>query len=132
MLRARTLFASLAAAASLASPAVADELVVNGGFESPALEPGSWDVFGEIRGWHTASGPGIEIQNRVAGEPASGDQHVELDSHASSAMYQILDTVPGATYLVTYRVSARPGTDAADNRLEVLWNGAVIDRFAAD
>ncbi|HVV84652.1 MAG TPA: hypothetical protein VHE35_16415 [Kofleriaceae bacterium] len=108
------------------------ELVVNGSFESPALADGSWSVFADIAGWHTSSGPGIEIQRGVAGAPYAGAQHVELDSDASSSMYQVLPTVPGATYLVTYRVSPRPGVDADDNALEVRWDGALVDRYASD
>lgn len=108
------------------------ELIVNGGFEAPYLAAGSWDVFDAVAGWQTSSGPGIEIQHGVAGAPFAGGQHVELDSHGSSAMFQVLPTIPGATYLVTYRASPRPGTAADDNALEVRWNGAPIDRYLAD
>lgn len=107
------------------------ELVVNGGFEAPALDDGSWDVFGAIPGWRTARGPGIELQRGAAGAPAEGAQLVELDSHAGSSMYQILATRQGATYRLSYRVSARPGTSPEDNQLEVRWNGVVVDRFVA-
>ncbi len=106
-------------------------LIVNGGFELPALADGTWDVFPEIRGWRTAAGPGIEIQRGVAGAPLDGAQHVELDSHASAAMYQILDTQPDHRYLITYWVSPRPGTDPDDNRLALAWDDDVIDRYAA-
>ena len=109
-----------------------DELVIDGDFESPRLAPGTWNVFDAIAGWQTSRGPGIEIQHGVAGAPFAGNQHVELDSHASSAMFQMLPTAPGATYLVTYRVSPRPGVAADDNQLEVRWDGAVIDRYVAD
>ena len=107
------------------------ELVVNGSFESPALSAGGWDVFPTIAGWRTARGPGIEIQRSAAGAPAVGKQLVELDSHASSSMYQILATRQGARYRLTYRVSPRPGTAPEDNQLEVRWNGVVVDRFVA-
>lgn len=113
-------------------PRAKGEVVVNGGFEAPALAPGSWDVFGRVAGWMRSSGPGIEIQHGVAGAPFEGGQHVELDSHASSSMFQWLPTTPGATYLVTYRVSPRPGIAAEDNALEVSWDGDVIDRYVSD
>jgi len=114
-----------------ASPRRPIELVVNGGFEAIQLASGSWDVFDAVPGWRTARGPGIEIQHGVAGAPFEGAQHVELDSHASSAMYQMLPTAQGATYLVTYRVSPRPGTAPDDNQLEVRWGGRVIDTYVA-
>ena len=114
------------------APSPSGELVINGGFESPALAPGSWDVFGRVPGWMRSSGPGIEIQHGVAGAPFAGNQHVELDSHGASSMFQWLKTQPGATYLVTYRVSPRPGIAAEDNALEVSWDGDVIDRYVSD
>jgi hypothetical protein len=114
--------------------ATADEvrppnLIVNGGFELPALDDGTWNVFQEIRGWQTAAGPGIEIQRGVAGSPLTGAQHVELDSHASSAMFQILDTEPGHRYMLRYWASPRPGTTADNNRLVVRWDDDIVDRF---
>src|SRR5436190_23899338 len=91
------LFAALGAAAlfSLGGPtAAAANIVVNGGFEDPALPTDWWDVFGSIPGWTTAFGPGIEIQNLNWGLPYEGNQLVELDSYASTGIYQDLTTVP--------------------------------------
>jgi hypothetical protein len=106
------------------------ELIVNGGFESPALAPGSWNVFQNIEGWKTSFGPGVEVQNRVAGEPFAGAQHIELDSHASSGIYQDVSTEQGVSYRLTFAFSDRPGTILDDNLLLVVWNGKVIDEIA--
>jgi hypothetical protein len=103
------------------------DLIVNGSFEAPAIGDGSWATVRDLPGWRTVGGPGIEIQRHVAGEPADGDQHVELDSDGPSAMVQDLATEPGARYRLRFRVAARPGTHPDDNRLEVRWNGAVVD-----
>src|SRR5947209_8627132 len=66
----------------------ATNLVVNGGFEQPPVPFGTVGFFQSIPGWSLSSGPDIEVQNHVAGAgvPAEGDQFVELDSHASSAI----------------------------------------------
>ena len=63
-----------------------DNLVVNGSFEEPAIS--GWGVFNSIPGWTKLSYYGIEVQNRVAGSPYDGNQHVEMDSYGSSAMRQ--------------------------------------------
>jgi len=98
--------------------------IVNGSFEQPALPPNSWNVFPSIPGWSLSFGPGIEVQNNYAGSPADGTQFVELDSHASSGIYQDLSTVPGVTYTLSFQFSARPGV--ADNVLEVRWGSSTL------
>ncbi len=81
------------------------DLVVNGGFESPALGHGSWSVFHTLNGWTTQSGCGLEIQNHVAGSPLEGAQHVELDSNCPATIFQNLNTVAGRTYLLSFGYS---------------------------
>jgi hypothetical protein len=103
------------------------DLIVNGSFEAPAIGDGSWSTVRDLPGWRTVGGPGIELQRHVAGAPWDGDQHVELDSDGPSAMVQDLATEPGARYRLRYRVAARPGTHPDDNRLEVRWDGVVVD-----
>jgi hypothetical protein len=112
--------------------APAGNLITNGGFESPALPFARYQLFSSIPGWSLASGPAIEVQNHVAGAPAEGQQHVELDSSASSAIYQDVATVPGETYRLTFAFAARPGTDTTENHLQVTWGGTVIADLTAD
>jgi|GEM_PF-2753873 len=100
------------------------DLVVNGGFESPALGNGSWNVFQSVSGWTAQSGCGLEIQNHVAGSPLEGAQHVELDSHCPSTIFQDLHTVAGRAYLLSFGYSPRPGV--GDNRIRALWGGQVV------
>jgi hypothetical protein len=103
------------------------ELIKNGGFESPQLQTGSWNVFNTADGWCTSFGAGIEIQNNVAGSPFEGAQHVELDSHGASGMYQDVNTDIGKTYTLRFSSIARGGTAQDDNIILVLWDGQVID-----
>ena len=98
------------------------ELLTNGGFEDPNLSTGQWHVYSSILGW-TGFGAGIEVQDHAAGNPNSGDNLVELDSHgpnSSSAMEQTIVTVPGQKYRLEFYHSPRPnnGPDT-DNAIEL-------------
>jgi hypothetical protein len=107
-------------------------LVENGGFEQPAVARNGWTVFPEIPGWFLASGPGFEIQAGVAGAPFEGRQLLELDSHAPTSIGQDLRTRAGREYALSVAVSPRPGTPAADNRVGIYWDGALVARVEAD
>ena len=108
------------------------DLVVNGSFEEPVLNNQSWSSFDSIVGWQRSFGPKIEIQNNVAGSPHHGEQFCELDSHASTGLFQDLDTVPGQTYDLAFYFSARPGVHLSSNRMEVFWDGEVVATVEAD
>jgi hypothetical protein len=99
-------------------------LVVNGGFESPALGYGSWNVFASVNGWTTQSGCGLEIQNHVAGSPLEGAQHLELDSNCPTTIFQNFNTIAGRAYLLSFGFSPRPGV--GDNRIRALWDGQQV------
>ncbi|HZI05009.1 MAG TPA: hypothetical protein VEZ71_13350 [Archangium sp.] len=108
-----------------------DELLLNGGFEQPALAPGNVSYNDSIAGWRRSKGSAIEVQRHVAGSPAEGAQHLELDGKDSTGIFQDVATRPGAEYVLRLAFSARPGTPPRDNVLEVLWNGQVIERLQA-
>lgn len=105
-------------------------LVQNGTFEAPVVASGTYSIFLSIPGWATAFGPGIEIQNHVAGSPFEGRQFVELDSNANSGMYQDLATVAGESYLLSFAHSPRPGVNANSNGIDVFWGGSVVTNLA--
>lgn len=119
-------------------PAQAQNLVINGSFEEPALANGQWRVYphdGPIVGWNVAWGQGYEIQHNAAGTAFHGNQLAELDTHydnPSSGIFQEISTTPGVFYLLRFAFSPRPHTPLADNRLEVMWNGSILDTLSAD
>jgi|KBSSwiStaDraftv2_1062776.scaffolds.fasta_scaffold118909_2 hypothetical protein len=84
---------------------------------------GGWDVLPHIEYWTATDGPGIEVQNHVAGSPQSGPNHVELDSHANSTMSRLIDA---GKYTLTFYYSGRPGVGADSNGIDVLLNGSSI------
>jgi hypothetical protein len=107
----------------------ASSIAVNGSFELPALSNGSWSLFDSIPGWDLASGPYIEVQNHVAGNPFDGNQFVELDSTAESAIFQDLPTLAGVQYYLSFAFSPRPGVDV--NIMGVSWNGSSVTTVSA-
>ncbi len=100
-----------------------EELIVNGGFEEPQLAYHHWQVFPDASQthWTVENGAGLEIQNGgVAGDPHSGNQLAELDSHgqdSSSTISQTINTVPGQEYRLVFYYSPRPHRPAGDNTL---------------
>jgi hypothetical protein len=108
----------------------ASSIVVNGSFELPALSYGSWSPFPSIPGWSLASGPAIEVQNHVAGNPFDGNQFVELDSSAESAIFQDLPTITGVQYYLSFAFSPRPGVPV--NIMGVSWDGSSVTTVSAD
>lgn len=135
----RPLLAAVAAAVLVAAPAGASaappplrNAVVNGSFERPVVAVGRTQPFPAIRGWRLAFGPDIEIQNHAAGDPARGRQFVELDSDASSGIWQKVPTRPGRLYRLQLFFSPRPGTSAAENVLVVHWRRLVVGTISGD
>lgn len=108
------------------------DLVVNGDFEAPTVPGGSYQIFPPppVPGWTLSSGPGIEIQNHVAGSPYTGNQFVELDSDANSSMYQDLATAAGERYTLSFAYSPRPGVAGDSNGIEVFWDGSLVVSLA--
>ena len=112
---------------------VADaDMIVNGSFENPGLHH-AWAVYQSIEGWNTIGGGprmGIEVQDNVAGASYLGSQHVELDSHSNSAMEQLVDTVLGVQYTLSFAYSPRPDIRSESNLVEVYWNNSWQDTMS--
>ena len=121
----KLLFTTAALIASIGSAHAAD-IVTDGGFESITQAAGSSDVYTTLPGWTTVAGPGIEVRNQDAGNAFEGQNFVELDSSANSSMIQTLSTVAGTSYTVSFEYSAREGTPASTNPIDVLWNGQLL------
>lgn len=131
---------SLLAAAALlfAAPAAEANLIVNGSFESPALQTSpcgftNWCVFQVIPGWSRVSGSGIEVQRNGAVGGVStnwGVQYVELDSDNERGGLQnqpknsgmasdLIALSTGWTYTLSFQYRPRTGS-ANDNGIEAF------------
>jgi hypothetical protein len=98
-------------------------LVVNGSFEAPVIA-GSFQLFSSIPGWQpTGSCGNIEVDRNVFGAAADGKQHVELNTTCVSGVSQVVATTPGASYSLAFAFAARPGTTAAQNQMDILFDG---------
>jgi len=117
-----------------ASSAQASNLVINGGFEAPALAFQTWANELSIPGWVLASGQNIEIQNYAAGNPYEGNQLLELDGLDEISIYQDIPTVAGTQYQISFAFSARPNLTAlglTDNLMGILWDGTSLGTVSA-
>ena len=124
----------LAAAAGLSSGAMAQDLVVNGGFELPVVDggfaqrlPGS--TFG---GWTVDNvGQGI-VQVASFGQPfaVEGSQSVELNWYVPCGISQALPTIPGDRYVISFLQAGQlnAGPDVKVMRLD--WDGNTLDHIA--
>jgi hypothetical protein len=110
--------------------APAGSLIVNGSFEAPVIA-GSFQLFSSIPGWiPTGScGPGIEIDRNAFGRAAEGNQSIELNTTCVNGVSQVVATTPGASYSLAFAFAARPGTTAAQNQMEVSFDGLVVDQL---
>ncbi len=93
----------------------------------------SWGVVQSADGWTTSQGPGIELQNNVAGASFTGardDVFVELDSHGARRGQNnatMSRTIAGAgRYQLEFLYSPRPGVAANSNGILVSLNGGAL------
>jgi hypothetical protein len=97
------------AAMSLASvSAFATNLVTDGSFEDQAQAASTWGIYSSIPGWAAVSPGQIELRNNVAGTAQDGVNFVELDANFNSAMQQVVSTVAGQAYSLSFWYSSRP------------------------
>ncbi len=104
----------------------AESLIVNGSFE----EPVGGGFYASITGWTpsipcNAQGGPVQV---AAFSNVDGSQALELNTGcAGNGIQQTVPTTPGATYTLVYGYSARPGTTAAENHMEVRFDGEVVE-----
>ncbi len=107
---------SIIAAAILATAgsAFATNIVVDGSFEGVTQAAGTYGYYySGIPGWTVSSGSGdaIEVRNNLVGSAQDGVNYVELDAVHNSGMSQILNTVAGHTYSLSFYYSNRAQDD---------------------
>jgi hypothetical protein len=105
-------------------------LIVNGSFEDPAIAVPA-QLFSSIPGWQPkgSCGPGIEIDRNAFGAAADGKQSIELNTTCVNGVSQTVATTPGASYSLAFAFAARPGTTAAQNQMDVRFDGLAVDHL---
>ncbi|WP_020404998.1 DUF642 domain-containing protein [Hahella ganghwensis] len=117
----KSIISGMFLALSVAGSAQAN-LILNGDFEDTQLSGNSWTVFDSIPGWQTTMGHSIEVQRNTIVSAQSGDQYVELDSYANSAMTQSLNLKAGTRYELSFYYMPRTDNDNNDNGIGVYWD----------
>ncbi len=123
---------AIAALLAVTAGAQAQNIVVDGGFESQSQAAGTWNVYNSLSGWTTVAGSGVEVRNQVAGSAFEGNNYIELDSYNNSAIAQTLATTAGGAYTLSFEYSARGGVSLASNPVQVFWNGTLLDTVSRD
>jgi hypothetical protein len=119
----------LAGLSSAQAAVPSGSLIVNGSFEAPVIA-GSFQLFSSIPGWGpTGSCGNIEIDRNAFGAAADGNQLVELNTTCVNGVSQVVATTPGASYSLAFAFAARPGTTAAQNQMEIRFDGLVVDQL---
>ena len=113
----------------VAGSASAQNLLTNGSFEEPAFGADSVNNPSTIPGWTSTPAP-FEVWNQFQGPGADGNQYLELDVSGCTTISQTIPTSSSTFYLISLAFAARDGV--ADNRIEVLWNGAVVGSARAN
>jgi hypothetical protein len=126
----------------VAANATDGNLIVNGDFETPLVGTGyrsgatDWDSFtpdssGTVEGWTVEitgddggpTGPDLEFWNLSMGPSYSGNQYVELDGFDPTKISQVVSTIPGVRYDLTYAWRPRIGPT---DRMKVWISGAEV------
>ncbi len=113
------------------------ELIVNGGFESPQLDPETCTIvpssgpLGWFVDWASVLSqgtPGLEIENLRQYPNNSGNQHAELDGYHPTKIWQNIQTIPGKEYELTFAHAMRADSPLGetDNTMDVLVNGVTL------
>jgi hypothetical protein len=136
---------SLRSTTHLAGREPGENLIVNGGFEVPALT-GRGLIEGAENGFFGTGTPGLgwtvvtvipgggdsrlEFQ-RSGREWAArdGSQYAELDGFHPLRIFQDIQTIPGRIYALKYSWSPRPGP--YENQLQVCWDGMTLATHGA-
>ncbi|MGC9307175.1 MAG: hypothetical protein ACP5FL_00175 [Thermoplasmatota archaeon] len=105
-----------------------EEVVVNGGFETPDIE-GSWAIVSDddIAPWYTTPNvdpegdpEGLEIQQiEEDAEGDDGDQYAELDAYYPLTLSQPIPACESGRYILSYSYAPRP--DVENNNMSVTF-----------
>ncbi len=131
---------ALLAAAGLGAGSASANLITNGSFEIPGivatrtdgLVPASYRyerlAANAFTGWiHNAGAP---VLDTVAGKwvAQDGTQYTEVESGFAGELAQVVPTVAGQQYLLTFYMAADPAAGTSnDDALRVVWDESIVD-----
>ena len=92
---------------------VPTNLVLNGSFETPVIAPGSYQWSKGVLGWDGLGDFELDSNGSFGpgqGGTTFGNQYTELNAIYPTKIIQFVKTTVGQTYLLSFYLSARPGT----------------------
>ncbi len=120
-------------------------MISNGGFEHPVVvnPPQNWTSIHlntpglSWTSYDTSVYPYIEFQAGYTEldahwMPHTGVQYAEIDGGTNHDVSQVLATIPGNTYTLSYWLSPRPNLTTATNVMNVFANGVQIDTYTGN
>jgi len=109
------------------------QMVINGGFENAAVDPGSWNYLingsTQINGW-VVGGAGIDYIGSLW-QPSEGSRSIDLSAYGAGTINTTLNTVPGRTYRLSFDMAGNPGGDPIEKALRV-WTDDSSQEFTFD
>jgi choice-of-anchor C domain-containing protein len=118
-------------ASATPSPARGDSnLIVNGGFESPAVCPGQFDEYDRgstaIPGW-VVGGNSVDLVCHTYFVAAAGRQSIDLSGSTSGSVSQAVSTTPHETYRLSWYMAGNTNCGQAVKTMHVFWHGRLIE-----
>ncbi len=107
-------------------------LLANPSFELDTVtNSNGWELFDDLTGWHIEKAEGgiakAELQAGVNGwVSAAGDQHLELGSNQATQVSQMVATIVGQEYTLSWQYAARPDRDKPESRMRVYVDGVEV------
>lgn len=106
---------------------LSNNLVINGGFERPAINDiyrvvGPGDT--SLVGW-TIDGAGIAMIGSYW-QASEGVQSIELNQFASGGVSQSVPTQPGKSYRISFDMAGQPNAGPELKQMQVFWEGSLV------
>jgi len=109
------------------------ELITNGSFENEiVIDSSLWQRFASVLGWNIAkvsnnASTTLELHRGWSGNLASvGAQYAELDGDHSTLISQIILTIPGETYTLSWDFAPRQLVTSDQNQLSILVDDSLV------
>ncbi|GAA3804545.1 hypothetical protein GCM10022226_25530 [Sphaerisporangium flaviroseum] len=129
------LLSALAALATVtAAPADATSGSSNGGFETPRVQPHTFQTLpaGRSIGAWTVTRGTVDLVGEGFWQAANGAQSLDLNGDTSGAVSQTFSTLPLVKYEIGYKLAGNPGGPPAVKTGRVRINGEVARDFSFD
>ena len=111
----------------------ADNLLVDGSFETSTIGDNTWSHFASVGGWQSDTGIELWGKDFLGVAATDGDAIMELDfDRGFSQVWQDVTTEAGGVYEFSFDYAMRARTEADTNTIEIWWNDEKIGEVEPD